>query len=312
VTVDELKAGTSIPVITAPMFLVSGIDLIAAVCAEGLIGSFPAINARTPDIFAEWLEALQARLGPDAKYGVNLVLRSPMLPQHLDICERYRVPLIISSVGNPAEVTKRVHGWGGVVIHDVTTVRHAQVAAEAGVDGLILVCAGAGGHSGSLSAFTFAREVRRFFDRTLVIGGGIGDGAAILAAEVLGADFAYMGTRFIATQESIAPDDYKQMMLRAGSSDIVYTDRISGLRANFMRQSLIDNGLDPDDLPPMLVPQTPNLPGDLKAWKHLWSAGHAVGLVDSIPTAGEVCATLKREYAEAVAAFARRASTLPA
>lgn len=289
------------------MFLVSGIDLVVAACTSGVVGSFPAVNARTPAIFAEWLQTLDASLGADASpYAVNLVLRSPMLTEHLAICREARTPIVITSVGNPSAVVDEVHAWGGIVLHDVVSIDHAKKAAEAGVDGLILVCAGAGGHAGALSPMAFVPQVRGFFERLLIIGGGIASGSGILAAQALGADMAYIGTRFIPSVESLASDAYKAMVIDAQSADVLYTDTISGLPASFLRQSVIAAGLDPSALPPRLSPMRANLPHGLKAWRDIWSAGQGVGSLTQTAAVGEVVADLKREYSEARAALAAR------
>lgn len=299
-TPSELLTRVTLPVITAPMFLVSGPDLVTAACQSGVVGAFPAVNARSPEIFAEWLKHLDETLtADDAPYAVNLVLRSPMLEQHLEVCRQARTPIVITSVGNPSDVVKQVHAWGGIVLHDVVSVDHARKAAAAGVDGLILVCAGAGGHAGALSPMAFTPQVRAFYDGLIIIGGGIGDGPGILAAQALGADLAYMGTRFIATDESLAKSDYKAMMLEAQSADIVYTDSISGLPASFIRQSLTNAGLDPTSLPRRLAPMKPNLPDGLKAWKDIWSAGQGVGFIDEIRPVATVINALKADYAKA-------------
>ncbi|KKC25224.1 NAD(P)H-dependent flavin oxidoreductase [Sphingomonas sp. SRS2] len=302
--IDGFKALTTLPVITAPMFLVSGVDLVVAACRAGVIGSFPALNARDPELLADWLATIERRLAepgpiPPAPYAVNIVLRSPIRREQLEKCAAAGVPIVITSVGDPSEAVKRVHDWGGLVFHDVTNLDHARKAAEAGVDGIILVCAGAGGHSGAQSAFALTPQVRAMFDGAIIVGGGIGDGRAILATQALGADFAYVGTRFIATAESLASDPYKQLLVEAATSDIVYTDRISGLPASFIRQSLLAAGLDPDQLPPLRAPRTPDLPPGVKAWKDIWSAGHAVGLITSPSTVAGVIAQLTAEYHQA-------------
>jgi nitronate monooxygenase len=288
------------------MFLVSGIDLVVAACREGLLGAFPASNARDAEGLSDWLGRIEGALAdlPDpAPYAVNINVAPGRYADQgamIDACRRARVPLVITSVGDPTEVVKAVHDWGGVVFHDVTTVRHAEKAQAAGVDGLILVCAGAGGHSGGLSAFSFVPRVRRVFDKTLVLAGGVADGGGVLAARALGADLVYMGTRFIASAESLASSAYKDMVINADLADVIYTDAISGLPANFLRPSIRDAGLDPEHLPPPIARGQGRLPEGVKAWKHIWSAGHAVALIDSAPSVRDIAAKLKQEYLEAL------------
>jgi nitronate monooxygenase len=303
-TLDDLKASVALPVITAPMFLVSGIELVVAACRAGVVGSFPALNARTAEILVDWLAQIRTRLaepndGTVAPYAVNIVLKSPIVKEQIAACVNAKVPLIITSVGDPSEAVKQVHDWGGLVFHDATTMRYAEKAAEAGVDGIILVCSGAGGHSGAASAFGLAPQVRAVFKGAVIIAGGISDGRGILASQALGGDFAYMGTRFIATVESLASDAYKQMLIEARTSDIVYTNAISGLPASFISQSLRAAGLDPANLPPPFAPMKPNLPDGVKAWKHVWSAGHGVGLIHDILPVADIVHLLKTDYEQA-------------
>lgn len=302
-----LSASLTLPVIVSPMFLVSGPDLVIAACKAGLIGSFPALNVRTVERFDEWIDRIEEALANcpgAAPYAVNLVLARGMDDPMVAACMRRKPPIVITSIGDPAPVAALVHEWGGIVLHDITTVRHARKAAEGGVDGVILVCAGAGGHSGAISPLSLTPQVRAFFDGLVVVGGGIGDGSAILAAQALGADLVYMGTRFIATRESMAEDAYKAMVIETGSQDIVYTPAISGLPANFMRPSIEAAGLDPRHLPPPKGLHRPDLPEGVKPWRDIWSAGHAVGLVnDTLPVAALV-EQLKREYAAAAGRLA--------
>jgi nitronate monooxygenase len=289
-----------VPVIAAPMFLVSGPDLVVAACNSGIIGTFPALNQRTTEGYDAWLGEIAERLDDDAApFGVNLIVHrsNPRLQADLEVSARHRVPLVITSLGAVADVVDAVHGWGGVVFHDVTTVRHAQKAAEAGVDGLILVCSGAGGHAGSVNPFALLPEIRRHFDGTIILAGSIGDGRSVAAARVLGADYAYMGTRFIATRESMASDEYRQMLVDAGSKDIVYTPAISGVPANFLAPSLVQAGLDPKALG-----ETPDidfgkeLDVDSKAWKDIWSAGHGVATIDDVPSVADLVDRITAEW----------------
>jgi len=312
----ERLAHLRLPVIAAPMFLVSGVGLVAACCASGVVGTLPAHNARTSEQFGQWLERLDDALDGvrgAAPYAVNLNVNNARsrdtqrLDADLALCVAHRVPLVVTSVGDPSEVVRAVHAYGGLVFHDAAHLRHAEKAIEAGVDGVILVCAGAGGHSGALSPFAFVPQVRRLFDGVIVLGGAIGDGQAIRAAEVLGADLVYMGTRFLATRESAAGDDYKAMVVEASSADVVYTPRVSGVPANFLAPSLRQRGFDPGDLPEIHKLQRKDATCP-KPWKELWSAGQAVGLVDDLPGVSELVDRLENEYRAATAAVRAPAS----
>ncbi len=301
----------AVPAIAAPMFLVSGPDLVVEACRSGVLGSFPALNQRTTEGFEDWLVEIEGRLdgvnqtdgrGP-APYGVNLIVHksNPRVQADLEICVKHRVPLVITSLGAVKEVVDAVHSYGGLVFHDVINTRHARKAAEAGVDGIICVCAGAGGHGGLLSPFAIVPEVRSFFGGTIVLSGAISTGAQVAAARALGADLAYLGTRFIATKESLAPEAYKQMILAATAGDIVYTPNVSGVNANFLRPSMEANGLDPDTPPGDHVM---DMADEARAWKTVWSAGQGVGSVRDTPGAAELCERLTREYRDTVAALA--------
>jgi nitronate monooxygenase len=254
--------------------------------------------------FARGLSTLGAAepARPVAPFGVNLVMHktNTRLAEDLALVERYRVPLVITSVGQPTEAVERVHAYGGVVFHDVTNAKHAKKAAEAGVDGLILVAAGAGGHAGVLSPFAFLPEVRDWFAGTLILAGAISTGRAVRAAQVLGADLAYMGTRFIATREAHAAEGYKQMIVAGAAGDVVYTQAFSGVPANYMRASIAANGIDPDNI----QPKPPGTPPDLlgtggtgpKPWKDIWSAGHGIGQIADVPDVATLVARLVAEY----------------
>lgn len=312
----DLHDRLALPVIVAPMFLVSGIALTSAACRAGIVGSFPAANARTEQEMESWLLRLdeEARAGADAgqtvaPYAVNMIVRGAGTPRYeaeLALLRRFRTPLVISSVGSPRSVVQVVHDYGGLVFHDVATIEHAEKAAAAGVDGLILLTAGAGGHTGTMNPFAFVPQVRRMFDGAIILSGAISSGGAVHAAEALGADFAYMGTRFAATDESLASPDYKALLLSERSADIMVTDRVSGLPATFMRGSLRAAGLDPDALPPILGPFQPDLPAELKAWRDIWSAGHGVGLIDDVPSVAALVDRLRAEYDSARSSPARR------
>lgn len=301
-TLDELRARLRLPVIAAPMFLVSGIDLVLGACKAGVLGSFPSSNARSAEELEQWLRRLNAELAASdraAPYAVNLIVRPELSPRYgpdLALVERYKPPVVITSVGQPGDVAARVHDYGGLVFHDVASLRHAERAIEQGVDGLILLTAGAGGHTGSANPFAFVSQVRRFWDGAIALAGGIADGRGVKAAVTLGADFAYIGTRFAATQESLADEAYRELLISEKMADILVTDRITGMNATFMRGSLVRAGLDPDRLPPPKAFLQPDLPEDSKAWRDIWSAGHGVGLIDDIPPVAEVIARMAAAY----------------
>lgn len=293
-----------LPAIAAPMFLVSGPDLVVETCRAGVAGSFPALNQRSTAGFAAWLDEIAGRLGPgDAPFGVNLIVHrsNPRLEADLAEVVARRVPLVITSLGAVPDVVRAVHGYGGLVFHDVISRRHAEKAAEAGVDGLIAVAAGAGGHAGTLSPFALVAEIREVFAGTVVLGGAINTGAQVAAARVMGADMAYLGTRFIATRESLAPEGYKAMLLASRAADVVYTPAISGVNANFLRPSIIAAGLDPEALPPH---GALDMKAEARAWSRVWSAGHGVGGVRDLPGAGALCTRLAEEYRTAMRAAA--------
>jgi nitronate monooxygenase len=307
--VENLRNQMSLPVIAAPMFIVSNPDLVIAQCVSGIIGSFPALNARPAEKLDEWLDRIEQALAAHrrdhpasktAPFAVNQIIHqsNDRLDHDLDACVRHKVPMIITSLRAPNDVVKKVHEYGGVVFHDVISIRHAQKALEAGVDGLILVCAGAGGHAGMLSPFALVREVRKFFSGPIALSGAITDGAGILAAEAMGADFAYIGTRFIATQEANAVEGYKQAIVNSGAADIVYTPFFTGVHGNYLKASIRATGLDPDNLP--VADKTSMDFGSKrekpKAWKEIWGAGQGVGNITDIPPTWELVARLRREY----------------
>lgn len=294
----SLAARLRLPVIAAPMFLASGPSLVTACCRAGICGTFPALNQRTSDGFAEWLARIEADLADHdnpAPYGVNLIVHksNTRLEADLRVVVQHKVPLVITSLGAVKAVVDAVHAYGGLVFHDVTTRRHAEKAVEAGVDGIIAVAAGAGGHAGTLSPFALVSEIRAFFAGPVALSGAISTGAHIAAARALGADFAYIGTRFLATEEAIAPEGHKQMIVSGRAADIVYTPAISGVPANFLRPSIIAAGLDPDDLP---AHETMNLASEAKAWKAVWSAGQGIGAIDDIPTVSALVDRFDAEY----------------
>lgn len=294
-----------IPAVAAPMFLTSGPDLVVEVSRSGLVGTFPALNARTSDGFRDWVREIKARLAgtPDAApFGVNLIVHksNPRLEADLAICVEEKVPLIITSLGAVPDLVKAAHAYGGVVFHDVISRRHAEKAAEAGVDGIIAVSAGAGGHAGQLSPFALVTEIRQVFAGTILMAGAINAGAQILAARAAGADLAYMGTRFIATREAMVPQEFKDMILSSSAADILYTPAISGVNANFMKPSIRAAGLDPDNLQGHAKLDMSN---EAKAWKTVWSAGQGVGGIADLPGAAELCARLREEYRAALKAL---------
>ena len=298
-----LQQRLRLPVVAAPMFLVSNPQLVLACCNSGIVGSFPALNQRDSSGFRAWLEEIQAGLHSDAApYAVNLIVHhsNPRLQDDLAICVEKRVPIIITSLGAVKEVVDAVHSYGGLVFHDVTTRRHAEKAAEAGVEGLIAVAAGAGGHAGTWSPFALIAEIRQFFDKTLLLAGCLNHGHEILAAQLLGADLAYLGTRFIATQESHAGEAYKQMLLDAKAADIIHTPAVSGIPASFMRQSLQAAGYDLQRLQDKgevnYGEKLKPVSDEAKAWKTVWSAGQGVGDIDDLPSVAELVARLDAEY----------------
>jgi nitronate monooxygenase len=303
----------SVPVVAAPQFLVSGPDYVVEACRAGVVGTFPALNQRSTDGYAAWLEEIAQRLAATpsaAPFGVNLIVHRSNARLHDDLAAtvRHKVPLVITSLGIVPEVIAAVHSYGGLVFHDVTNLRHAAKAVDGGVDGLIAVCAGAGGHAGRLSPFALLPELRAIHDGPLLMGGAISTGRHVAAALMLGADMAYMGTRFIAVRESLAVQAHKDMVVQARAADIVYTPAISGVHANFLRASIEAAGLDPDNLPE--APGTHVGDHDKRPWKNIWSAGQGVGSIHDTPAIADLVARLGEEYRAALheaAASARAA-----
>lgn len=299
-----------LPVIAAPMFLISGPDLVVECCRAGIVGTFPALNQRSSDGFRAWIHQIRARLAGvpgAAPFGVNLIVHrsNPRLEADLRICVEEKVPLVITSLGAVPELVAAVHGYGGIVFHDVIGLRHARKAAEAGVDGIVAVAAGAGGHAGTMSPFALVTEIRGIFGGAIALAGAINTGAQIAAAEMMGADLAYMGTRFIATQESLGVAAQKQMIVGASAADIVYTPAISGVPASFLRQSLAAQGLDPDNLPSH---GKLDMEGEARAWRDFWSAGHGVGGIGDLPDVATLAGRLKAEYRAALAGATARSA----
>ncbi|RYF40281.1 MAG: nitronate monooxygenase, partial [Comamonadaceae bacterium] len=308
--VTDLYAQMSLPVICSPMFIVSNPKLVIAQCKAGVIGSMPALNARPQTLLDEWLHEItstlddarkqnpQARIAP---YAINQIVHqsNDRLGADMAVCAKYKVPLIITSLRAPNEVVDAVHGWGGKVFHDVTTLRHAEKALEAGVDGLILVASGAGGHAGTLSPFALLSEVRRMYDGPLILSGAISTGEGILAARAMGADFAYMGTRFIASTEANAPDAYKDMIVQSRAADILYTPFFTGIPGNYLKSSISASGLDPSNLPAEKQSDSNFGSTRVKPWKDVWGAGQGVGSIDSVESTADIVKQLRQEYARA-------------
>ena len=308
----HIKDNISMPVIGAPLFLISGPDLVIAQCKAGIIGSFPALNARPQHVLEEWIIRIKTELAeyqeqnPDAKvapFAVNQICHgsNDRLMDDMETCVKHEVPIIITSLRPPAEVVEAAHSYGGLVFHDVISVRHARKAAEQGVDGLILVCAGAGGHAGALSPFALLREVKEWFDGTVILSGSIGDGYSVASSLALGADFAYMGTRFIASKEANADQEYKKMLEESAASDIVYSSLFTGVLGNYLKPSIANAGLDPDNLPDadksaMNFGSGGNT--DSKAWKDIWGSGQGIGRITDSPSVSELVDRLKAEYLE--------------
>lgn len=304
----------ALPVIGAPMFIASSPELVLAQCKAGIPGVFPSVNARSPEILDEWLTSIHREVeayrsahrgSPVAPFGVNLIVHStnPRLAEDLALVVKHHVPFVVTSVGKPAEVVKAVHDYGGIVFHDVTTVKYAHKAVESRVDGLILVCAGAGGHAGTLSPFAFVAEVREFWSGPIALTGAISTGRAVRAAEILSADFAYLGTRFLATHEANVPENYKRMIVEHAAADIVYTSAFSGVPGNYLRPSIVASGIDPETITEARGKPALNLfapeANKPKAWKDIWSAGHGIGAIHGIAPVAEVVAALRREYEDA-------------
>lgn len=311
----------SLPAVAAPMFLVSGPQLVIEACKSGIVGTFPALNQRSSEGFEQWLIEINQALAEHeqqtgqkpAPYGVNLIVHqtNPRVQADLALCIKHRVPLIITSLGAVSELVDAVHSYGGLVFHDVIKKRHAEKAAEAGVDGLVLVCAGAGGHAGTFSPFSFLHEVRQFFDKTILLAGSISTGRDIAAAVTMGADLAYLGTRFINTQESRADERYKQMIVSSSAQDIVYTAAISGVHGNFLKASLEAAGITEA----LWASQNKidfgkELDSEAKAWATIWSAGHGVSAIQDSPPVAELVSQMKTEFEQALQQQASRYLTL--
>ncbi len=311
------KGRLSLPVIGSPLFIISGPDLVIAQCKAGIVGSFPALNARPASQLDEWLHRIREELAaydrahperPSAPFAVNQIVHKSnnRLEQDLALCEKHKVPMIITSLGAREDLNQAAHGWGGIVFHDVINQKFAHKAVEKGADGLILVSAGAGGHAGTQSPFAFVAETRAWFDGPIALSGAIANGRAIRAARVLGADFAYIGSAFIATDEANAVQRYKEMITTCSADDIVYSNLFTGVHGNYLKPSIAAAGLDPDNLPssdPSKMSFGTDDSGERakpKAWKEIWGSGQGIGSVSSIVPVAELVARLKREYDAAI------------
>ena len=311
--VPHLKGKLKIPVVGAPLFIVSGPELVISQCKAGVVGSFPALNARPQEVLDEWLTQIKEELdkhnqenpdSPAAPYAVNQICHASndRLMQDMETCVKHEVPIIITSLRPPLEIVKAAHSYGGVVFHDVINVKHARKAAEQGVDGLILVCAGAGGHAGTHSPFALVREVKEWFDGTILLSGSISDGYSIASALALGADLAYIGTRFIATEEANADQRYKDMLITSSASDIVYSSLFTGVHGNYLKPSIEKAGLDPDNLPSADKSKMNFGSGGntkSKAWKDIWGSGQGIGSIKNDPSVQELVNELTEQYEKA-------------
>jgi nitronate monooxygenase len=310
---EILKGRLSIPVVASPLFIISGPELVIAQCKAGVVGSFPSLNARPVEVLDEWLTQINAELDahnlanpdkPAAPFAVNQIVHNSndRLMQDVELCVKHKVPIVITSLGARPEVFDAIHSYGGIVLHDVINNRFAKKAIEKGADGLICVAAGAGGHAGTLSPMPFIQEVREWFDGPVLLSGAISTGDAVLAAQAMGADMAYIGSAFIATKEANADEAYKQSLVDYAASDIVYTNLFTGVHGNYLRPSIEAAGLDPDDLPesdPSKMNFGSGGSSKAKAWRDIWGCGQGINAIKSIGTAGELVERLKREYAAA-------------
>ena len=315
-----LRDRLRLPAIASPLFIISGPDLVIAQCKAGIVGSFPSLNARPISLLDEWLDRITSELAawdkanpdkPSAPFAVNQIVHrtNNRLDEDLALCEKYKAPIVITSLGAREELNQAVHGWGGITLHDIINDRHAHKAIEKGADGLIPVAAGAGGHAGALSPFALIQEIRQWFDGPVALSGAIASGKAILAAQAMGADLAYIGSAFIATKEANAVEGYKEMIVESSGEDIVYSNLFTGVHGNYLRPSIIRAGMDPDNLP-VSDPSAMNFGSggntEAKAWKDIWGCGQGIGAVKSVLSAGELVARLSAEYEEAKAELAAK------
>lgn len=315
-SIPELLAGNlRLPLIGAPMFIVSGPELVIAQCKAGIVGSFPALNARPQELLGEWIRQIKDETGqyrdehpgePVAPFAVNQIAHSSntRLRADMETCVLHEVPIIITSLRPPEEIVTAVHAYGGLVFHDVINLRHAQKAMEQGVDGIIAVCSGAGGHAGTQNPFALVREIRQEFDGAVILSGCITSGGDVLAAQAMGADLAYSGTRFIATEEARAVHEYKEMIVDSKAADIVYTSLFTGVHGSYLKDSVRSVGMDPDNLPEGSKDDMDFSKGsdiDAKAWRDIWSAGQGVGGIHDILPARDLVLRMEREYRETLA-----------
>lgn len=297
----EILSELRLPAMQAPMFLISGPEMVINACKAGIVGCFPAPNARTPEILDEWMTQIKDAVTADetaAPWAVNIIVH-PSYPRRdadLDLILKHKPPIVVTALGSPQHVVEQIHGYGGIVLADVISPRFAKKAAAAGVDGLVLVSAGAGGHTGYLSPFVFVNEIRQWWDGLLVLGGGISTGSAIHAAQTMGADIAYLGTRFIPTTESMCQQEYKEMVVNTDADGIVTSDAITGVKANWMRQSLINGGYDPDNMPEQGSIDFASNGADNKRWKDIWAAGQGVGASTAVTDIAAIVDELEIEY----------------
>ena len=311
------KGRLSIPVIASPLFIISVPDLVIAQCKAGVVGSFPALNARPASLLDEWIARIKEELAawdkanpdrPSAPFAVNQIVHKSnnRLDHDMAVCEKHKVPMLITSLGAREELNKAAHDWGAIVFHDVINQTFAHKAVEKGADGLILVAAGAGGHAGTISPFAFVEETRSWFKGPIALSGAIANGRAIRAARILGADFAYIGSAFIATKEANAVEGYKEMITTSGADDIVYSNLFTGVHGNYLKPSIVKAGLDPENLPtsdPSKMSFGTDESGERakpKAWKEIWGSGQGIGAIDKVVPAAELIARFKKEYQEAV------------
>ena len=312
---EVTKGRLSVPVIAAPLFIISNPDLVIAQCKAGVVGSFPSLNARPVSQLDEWLDQITSELDsynaanpdkPAAPFAVNQIVHrsNNRLEEDLALCEKYKVPIVITSLGARVELNDAVHGWGGKTLHDIINIKFAHKALEKGADGLIPVCTGAGGHAGTLSPFALMSEIREFFDGPVALSGSISTGDGVLAARSLGADYAYIGSAFIATEEARCGDDYKEGIVEGVADDIVYSNLFTGVHGNYLRKSIENSGLDPDNLPES-DPSAMNFGSggntDAKAWKDIWGCGQGIGAVKAVQSAGGYVHQLQAEYEAAKA-----------
>ena len=308
-----MEGNMSLPLIGSPMFIISGPELVIAQCKAGITGAFPSLNARPIEQLDQWLSQITQELAAYKKanpgrqvapFAVNLIVHhsNPRLNEDIELCVKHKVPVIITSLNAPTAAIEKIHSYGGVILHDVTNIKHARKAADEGVDGLILVCSGAGGHAGTLSPFALVPEVRAWFNGAIVLSGAMGNGDAILSAQSIGADLAYMGSRFIATYEARAQQEYKDMLVASNAQDIVYTNLFTGVHGNYLRPSILAAGMDPDNLPTGGASKMNfGSGGDTKAkaWKDIWGSGQGIGGIQKVQSVTEVVEELKAQYASA-------------